>query len=226
MPQTPPAEQQSSAERVYRQVRAMAVRYELRPGERVNEVELARRLGSGRTPLREALNRLLAEGLLASAPDRGFVARSLDPREVFEQYQLRAGIEAFAVELACARGDGQALEELERFVRQSREEPEDASVERLVELDEQFHERLVSLSGNAQILRQLRTLNAGIRFVRWIAMREGRRQQTQAEHLAIVEAVRASDAAEARHRVLHHISRRMDQIVDVIRAGIGEIYLR
>ena len=70
----------------------MAITYCLRPGERINEVELARALNVSRTPLREALNRLVMEGFLTSRLNKGFFARSLDANEVFQLDHLPATI--------------------------------------------------------------------------------------------------------------------------------------
>src|SRR5713226_2915995 len=67
----------SVVDRVYEQLKAMAVSYELKPGERLNEGELAKRLGVSRTPLREALNRLNTEGFLRFTPGKGFFCREL-----------------------------------------------------------------------------------------------------------------------------------------------------
>ena len=65
----------SIVDRVYEQLKAMAVSYEFKPGERLNEGELAKRLGVSRTPLREALNRLNTEGFLRFTPGKGFFCR-------------------------------------------------------------------------------------------------------------------------------------------------------
>ena len=64
-----------SADSVYERVKSMAITYSIRPGERINEVELARRLNVSRTPLREALNRLVTEGFLTAQLNKGFLDR-------------------------------------------------------------------------------------------------------------------------------------------------------
>ena len=213
-----------SADRIYEHVRAMACTYRLSPGGRVNEVELARQLGVSRTPLREALNRLASEGFLTPTLNKGYHVRALDPAEVLALYEFRAAIEVGSLLLACERVTDAALDELEAFARQSRDEPdEDARALRLLELDEQFHERLAGLSRNDEFLRAIRATNARIRFVRWIDM-QNRRAGTQDEHLTILHHLRARDAAAAGTSMRRHISRRLDQITEVIRIGYGEIY--
>ena len=214
-----------SADRVYEQVKAMAVSFRLRPDERVNEVELARRLGVSRTPLREALNRLAAEGFLVASANRGYTVRALDPARVLTLYEYRAMLETGALRLACERAADAAIDDLAAFVRRSRAEPDaDGHSLHLLALDEQFHERLAALSGNEEMVRSLRALNERVRFIRWIDMREGRRSTTQDEHGRIVGHLRRRDAAAATALMQEHIARRLDQITEIIRAGFAEIY--
>ncbi|WP_369721563.1 GntR family transcriptional regulator [Bradyrhizobium sp. LLZ17] len=93
----------SIVDRVYEQLKAMAVSYEFKPGERLNEGELAKRLGVSRTPLREALNRLNTEGFLRFTPGKGFFCRELDAHEIFDLYELRKSIEVASIRLAIKR---------------------------------------------------------------------------------------------------------------------------
>ena len=215
---------ESSVERVYQRVRSMAMTYEIRPGDRVNEVELCRRLDVSRTPLREALNRLVNEGFLTVRPNHGFFSRSLDAKEVFDLYELRSAIEAFSVRLACERAQDADLIQLEKFVIESRDEPDDQRATRLLQLDQAFHEWIAELSGNLELRNSLRSINGKIYFVRWIDM-QGRRSITQSEHLKIVKALRDRNDSLATDLMAMHITRRLDQIVDCIKIGFAEIYM-
>ncbi|MGZ8229803.1 MAG: GntR family transcriptional regulator, partial [Burkholderiales bacterium] len=96
----PVARAADSAAQIYEHVKTMAMTFEIRPGERVNEVEIARSLNVSRTPLREALNRLLMEGFLTRAPNRGFIGRPLDAKQVFDLYELRRALEGSIVAIA------------------------------------------------------------------------------------------------------------------------------
>ena len=215
-----------SAEQIYERVKTMAMTFEISPGERVNEVEIAKSLSVSRTPLREALNRLMVEGFLTRAPNRGFIGRPLDAKQVFDLYELRRALESSIVAIACERATDEELAELERFVKASKDRPEDANASSLLALDEQFHERVAQLTRNGEMLRALKSINARIHYFRWIDMQNGRRRYTQQEHLRIVKALKARDADTARELVTGHISRRLDRIVEVIRMGFAEIYMR
>lgn len=87
------ADTANSTNRVYGQIKLMAMTYQFRPGERINEVHLATRLNVSRTPVREALNRLSSEGFLSTLPNRGFFGRLLDVKEIYNLYESRCLLE-------------------------------------------------------------------------------------------------------------------------------------
>jgi DNA-binding GntR family transcriptional regulator len=215
-----------SAEQIYERLKSMAMTFAIRPGERVNEVELSKALKVSRTPLREALNRLMVEGFLTRAPNRGFIGRPLDAKEVFDLYELRRTLEAGIVAIACERATAEDLAELERFVKSSKDRPEDSNASALLALDEQFHERVARLTRNEEMVRAVKSINARIHYVRWIDMQNGRRRYTQLEHMKIVKALKERDAKAAAALIERHISGRLDRIVDVIRTAFAEIYMR
>ncbi|CAM3772727.1 GntR family transcriptional regulator [Bordetella sputigena] len=211
---------------LYDAVKTMAVRFDFKPGQRINEVELARQLNVSRTPLREVLNQLMVEGFVTRAVNRGFIGRPLDAKQIHSLYEFRSVLECGIVRAACERATDQQLDELQAAVEVSRDVPEDTDAVRLLALDEYFHMALARLTGNDEFVRSLESVNARIHFVRWIDMQQGRRKHTQAEHLRIVHALRARDDALLQELVSHHIGRRLDQITDVIRTGFSTIYMR
>lgn len=99
-----------SVERIYGIVKEFAIDFRFRPGEKINEVELAAQLGVSRTPVRAALNRLESDGFVASVPNKGFYARELTPDAVRDLYELRAAIEKAAFVLACQRASDHEIE--------------------------------------------------------------------------------------------------------------------
>ena len=214
----------SRAESLYRSVKEMAIGFKFKPGERINEVDLARRLGASRTPLREALNRLVAEGFLVLIQGRGFFCRDLKPREMFELYQFRAVLEVAAVRLACEQATEQEVAELRRFLDETGPEEGGRSSEELVALDEQFHQQIMALSRNMEMSRTLENINARIQYFRWVDM-DSKRAATQGEHRAIVDALMARDADLAAERMQAHITRRLDQITAAIKESYARIYL-
>lgn len=214
----------SAVDKVYDQLRTLAIDFVFKPGERLNEVALARQLGVSRMPLREALGRLGAEKLLRFVPGKGFYCRDLDVNEVFALYELRKSIEMAALRLAVVRASNADIAALQAFLMETGPDAGDRTPAALVTLDETFHERLMEMSGNVEMLGVLRHVNARIRFVRWIDMSQGDRPASQREHRAVLDALAARDAPCGAAILEAHIDRRMDRITTAIRESYARIY--
>jgi DNA-binding GntR family transcriptional regulator len=216
---------QSAVDRVYTEIRRMAMDFRFLPGERLNEAVLAKELGVSRTPLREALNRLSAEGFLTFSANNGFFRKAIDVKEIFDLYEFRMHLECAAVRLAVDRATSEQLDRIEQFSIASTKEDPTRTVDDLVSLDETFHELLVGLCGNNQMLEALRNINARIQFVRWMDMTE-RRAETQHQHQVIIAALRNRDAVAAEQSIREHIAHRLDQIVEKVERSYGRIFVR
>ncbi|CAJ95114.1 Transcriptional regulator, GntR-family [Cupriavidus necator] len=209
---------------VISRLREMAISYELKPGERLNEIELAERLGVSRTPVREALTRLATEGFLVES-SRGYVRRPLDIQEMLDLYEARVTIERDCLRLAFERASAESIEELARYLEHSKSVPANTPIPQLVELDEGFHLRIAAMAGNAELKRMLVSLNERIRFIRWIDMENIGRDSTQSEHAEIVHALQAHDWEKGEKCLTSHIALRREQIVEAIAKGLTRIYL-
>lgn len=215
----------STVETVYEKLKHMSVTYSFKPGERLNEGVLARSLGVSRTPLREALIRLNAESLLRFVPGKGFFCRDLDLQEVYSLYELRKIIEVEALRLSIDRAKDADIDDLLAFLDSTGPEPGDRSVDELVRLDETFHERLMGMSGNAEMMRMLLNINARIRFIRWIDMERGDRRLSQKDHRDILLGLKTRDADLCLPILSRHINRRLDQVSSALKEGYAQIYM-
>ncbi len=126
--------------------------------------------------------------------------------------------------LACQRASEEEIDGLANFIHETGPDDGGRSPEDLVSLDEHFHETLMAMVRNAEMLRVLRNVNARIKFFRWIDM-EQRRKETQSEHGMILAALRERDPELAAERMGRHIERRLDQITAAIKEGYSRIYL-
>jgi len=211
-------------EALYVKLKAMAVDFRIRPGERINEVVLARELDASRTPLREALNRLVAERLIDFQPGRGFFCRPLDPERIYDLYEMRQIIEEAAVGLATERASDDAIRTLKDDLYRDGLAYQGRTVREVTAFDEAFHIGIAELAGNAELVRQLRNINERIRFIRWIDM-ASKVRQTKGEHRAIMDAIEARAADRAVEVMRSHIRKRMDQIVASVKEGFSNIYM-
>lgn len=208
---------------VYRTLKEMVILFKIRPEERVNESELAAALGVSRTPLREALHRLVAENMLTMVPNRGFYGRKLVRQEVFDLYELRNALEMAAIALALERASDEAIHALrDSWTGVMVHAPQRSTLELVLE-DEAFHVALAQLSGNQEMANSLEAINARIRFFRWIDLEE-RRTELYDDHLVILQALLERDAPRCAELVREHISQRMEDIVSFIQAGVVRLY--
>jgi DNA-binding GntR family transcriptional regulator len=203
----------------------MAMTFRFLPGERLNEAVLAKELGVSRTPLREALNRLSMEGFLTFSANNGFYRKPLDVKEIFDLYEFRMHLELAGVRLSVERASDEQIARIEKFLTESAREEPSRTVDDLVTLDEQFHEMLMNVTGNVQMLNSLQNINARIQFVRWLDMTE-RRSETQSQHKQIIRALRNRDRRECERLISEHISRRLDQIFEKVERSYGRIFVR
>jgi len=103
------ASQLTSKSDVYNVIRNMAISYDFKPGERINEVQLAKQLGVSRTPLREAMQKLVSEKLLRWERNKGFFCHMLNEKEVFNLFEFRKIIEEQAAYLSVKRATDDEL---------------------------------------------------------------------------------------------------------------------
>lgn len=222
---------ESNVDRLYDALRRMASDFAFKPDSRINESALAADLNSSRTPIREALNRLVAEGFLTFQSGRGFFCRSLSPELVMDLYESRVAVEVEAVRLACLRGTDAAIADLIRDMEEI--EPDytpDSEPESLLEMDERFHRQLCELSGNAELCRMLTNLNDRIRYLRLIDLRRLRETATGSQtmmtaHRRIVDAVARRDADEAAAQMRAHIERRREGATQAVRDAYAQLYV-
>lgn len=215
----------SVVERVYDELKNMAITYALKPGQRVNEIELSKQFGVSRTPLREALSRLNIEGFMRFQPGEGFYSRDLNQKEVFDLYELRKAIEIGGIGLTVHRAKDADIKSLQTFLHETGPAAENRTPRELIRLDEIFHERLMEMSENKELMRVLRNVNERIQFIRWIAMDPTTRPKTQLEHEDVLLALLERNHERASALLDRHITRRLETIVSAIKEGILYIYM-
>tara|TARA_R110000868_G_scaffold123699_2_gene327304 strand:- start:475 stop:1176 length:702 start_codon:yes stop_codon:yes gene_type:complete len=211
-------------EEAYIRLKERAVNFQFRPGERINEIGLSRELAISRTPLREALNRLVTEHLIDFKPGLGFFCRELDARSVYELYELREIIELAALRKACESASDAQLKALNEDLLANGLSYVGKTVREVTERDEAFHIAIAELSGNHELALHLAQINQRIRFIRWLDM-SSRVKETKGEHRAIMDAMLDRDADRAADILGKHIRRRMDQIVASVKESFSNIYM-
>ena len=198
-----------ASERAYRQLRGEILDGVLAPGSGLLEVEQAERIGVSRTPLREAVARLIADGLVAGRSGRGFEVTEISIDSIGELYELRQALGIQAVRLAAQRRDPEVFRALrEQFLTApSLVLHGAAGLHRYYELIDEFDEAIDGAVGNPFLVAALRSVRTHLARIRRLARKNSTRLKAAAEeHLLIIDAIIAGDyslAAHATHVHLH-----------------------
>jgi DNA-binding GntR family transcriptional regulator len=185
--------------RVYDEIKNLILCNEILPGQKLHHQQLSERLGVSRTPVREALTRLVQEGYVSFLPNRGFTCKEIRMQEAEELYELREALEAFAVEKAIANLTDAALVRLRAKMNfYGRDVQNRFTRERLV-YDQDVHLAIAELAHNETLKNML-----GHVFERIVLKRRtdglydsARGVTAHQEHLRLLEAVERRDAAGA-----------------------------
>jgi DNA-binding GntR family transcriptional regulator len=190
-------------------LRELILRGDLPPGARLGEVELAERLGVSRTPVREALGRLAAEGLVEVMPNRGARVTSWTVAQLEEVFDLRAALEPALTALAVPRAtaaDADELEELARAMARAGRPGACRDLDALVPLNRRFHDRLVARADHPAMAAALAgAVHAPIVLRNFHTYDDASLARSLAHHLEIVAAVRAGDPRWAAAVMTAHI---------------------
>jgi DNA-binding GntR family transcriptional regulator len=182
------------------------LRGSIEPGERLREDDLSRRYRVSRTPIREALNQLKAEGLVETSPGRGIIVAEFDEDEIIEGYDIRGALEGVAARLAAQRATDVDLARLDLLLDTLTKAADAHDVDTLVKLGGEFHFTLWRIAGNRRLLKLMRELEDSIgRFQRLTLLTPGRIDHAMSEHRAIAAAIRAHDGEAAERIARDHM---------------------
>ncbi|MEM7562050.1 MAG: GntR family transcriptional regulator [Pseudomonadota bacterium] len=196
---------QSRADEVQQRIRVGIRNGRYQPGARIREAEVAEWLGVSRTPVREALRRLEADGLVSFEPWRGVVVAELDRQAVGELYAMRGILEGAAARMAARYIDDAEIDLLELLLQQADEVAEDA--EKLARINRRFHQTLSAAARNRYLLQSMNQQENGLALLNGTTFSVPGRAVTAAEeHRAIVEAIRARDPEAAERAARAHIA--------------------
>jgi DNA-binding GntR family transcriptional regulator len=189
-------------------VRGLILRGEYAPGSRLGEVELAEALGVSRTPVREALRQLAAEGLVELVPHKGARVVAWTPGELEQVFELRAQVEGFAAHQAALRAgedDVARLAELaEAHARATAARHRD--LERIYDLNAAFHGRIAAVAGGSSLQGVLAGLVHTVVLHRTLhTFDDAAMERSSRHHLEIVDAIRARDGLWAESVMRGHL---------------------
>jgi DNA-binding GntR family transcriptional regulator len=197
------------ADRVLQQIVEAIVQGTMAPGAPINEVDLSARLGVSRAPLREAIFRLEAKGLVQRTPHLGARVVDLKPNDLKDLFVIREGLEGMAARLAAAAMSDTELDQLEQGLDAHRRQPDVASGTAYYQAggDQDFHFRIANGSNNLRLFRLLcEDMYSLMRVYRFRgSAAPGRATSAHKEHQDILAALRRRDPQAAEDAMRHHI---------------------
>ena len=218
------------SDQAYRELKRRLLIGELALNVRLGEERLASLIGVSRTPIREALLRLHAEGLIQRALDGGFQPVIPDVTMMRQLYEVRAGLELQALQRPARIGEVHNRDVLLRIQHEWTYLANDGDLEAgpdVVLLDEAFHESLAEAAGNAALVEFLHQINERIRIVRMQDfLSDERVAVTIEEHLALVGALLDGDVAEAELRFVSHLDASLAVVEERVHRAVARMVAR
>lgn len=201
----------------YLEIKRRINRLEYRPGTYLNEAQISRQLNIGRTPVHQALDRLMLEDLVQVIPRKGVVVQSISLDEVLQILEARLVNEVYCIELAVERATNQEIAAMQELLASAEPLTRARDREKLMNLDREFHRLISSAARNSVIANILRALHErSLRF--WfIAVGDDLQLRRIAEeHRAIVAAIKQRNRRQAAAAMRAHIESSRDHIMRAI----------
>jgi DNA-binding GntR family transcriptional regulator len=197
-----------AAERVYLGLKHAIADGEIIAGERLREIDLAARYGVSRTPVREALKKLEAEGLVTDVPGRGLAASKPTPEEIMDAYLMREVLEGLAARLAAERAIDTDRMRLAVVMRQIRSAIEAEDTQRAIALSNEFDRALFQATRSPRLSDMIEAARASQgRLMRLSLQYPGRLAQTAEERAEILQAIQDGDPEAAERATREHLRR-------------------
>lgn len=215
-------------ERVYQRIRDMIVDGRLGPGDRLVETALASHLGVSRTPVREAIRRLVQERWVVLQDTGGVTVRELSARDLVDAYTARAALESMATRLAARNATAQEIAELRKLTEQEAEATKQADLVLLSKVNGMFHDGVARLSRNQPLLDALSGLAIHTIYFKRAILRAAEDpewhtqyleyvQHRNADHVTILNLIAQGDCDAAEEWMRQHVLENADNLVKLLK---------
>ena len=203
---------------VFNTLRQAILRGELKPGERLMEIQLANKLGVSRTPIREAIRKLELEGLVLMIPRRGAEVAEITEKSLRDVLEVRRALEELSVKLACERITEEQIGELKAAAKDFEEVLKSGDVTAYAEADVKFHDIIYYATDNQRLISLLYNLREQMyRYRVEYLKRDDVHEKLLQEHQYIIEMLESRNQEEAIAAVCKHIDNQVEAVADTIR---------
>ena len=210
---------------VFNTLRQAILRGELKPGERLMEIQLANKLGVSRTPIREAIRKLELEGLVLMIPRKGAEVAQITEKNMQDVLEVRKALEELSVQLACERITPEQVEEMKMAAEDFRKVLKSGDVTKIAEADVKFHDIIFAATNNQRLITLLNNLREQMyRFrVEYLKQKECYPQLLE-EHDKLIALISGGEVEEACELMGRHIDNQASTVSDVIRRDQAEYH--
>ena len=203
---------------VFKSLRQAILKGELKPGERLMEIGLAEKMGVSRTPVREAIRMLEAEGLVVMVPRRGAHVANITEKDLNDVLEVRIGLEYMAVEKACQHMNREVIRKLDAARKNFEHVLTEDDLTALAEADVKFHEVIYEAADNARLIQLINDLREVIYRYRIEYLKdEQTRDLLVKEHQTIFDALYHNDEEAATEAVYAHLDNQRKAILKSIK---------
>jgi DNA-binding GntR family transcriptional regulator len=211
-------------EQVAYRLRELLVEGAIAPGAKLNERELALQLNVSRTPLREAIKMLAAEGLVELLPNRGAVAVSLSEQDVRNTFEVMAGLEGMSGELAAQRISEAQLTEIKALHFEMLAAHARRDLSTYYRINAQIHRAINTAANNDVLTTTYSQVNARLQALRFRSNQdEAKWSRAVAEHGQMIDALSKRDGAALKAVLVQHLNHKRDVVIEQLRAEISPI---
>ena len=203
---------------VFNTLRQAFLRGELKPGERLMEIQLANKLGVSRTPIREAIRKLELEGLVLMIPRKGAEVAEITEKNLRDVLEVRGALEELAVRLACDRIDKEGIENLKKAAKGFEAVLDSEDITKIAEADVAFHDIIYLATDNQRLIQLLNNLREQMyRYrVEYLKQKEWH-PKLLAEHQDIIRAIENRERDKAASITSQHIDNQVEAVIDILR---------
>lgn len=193
-------------EEAYDLIKRMILKGHFKPGERLTENQLSKKLGVSRTPIRESLRKLAAEGLVDISPKSGARISELAKNDIDEIYEIRDVLESFAAEKAASSITDVEIETLKKLLRESKKSLINKDILRMAQINTKFHNVIYKASKNRRLIKLIDILCTNITKHRELILETGGKESIEG-HEEILKALIKRDEKAVRESTHKHIVR-------------------
>lgn len=197
------------------------------PGDRIKELELSKELNISRGPIREGLRQLEEEGLVSYETNKGCSVTTLDPKDAWEIYLLRANLEILSLRLCNGDVGKQVIKNMERLYKDMISAAEDDDFNKMISLDLQFHENICRASNSKYLIKLWTSLNGYIYSI-FLTVKSANVRNLDdgaSRHIVVLDAIKTKDIEIACEAVMqHYLSTGMELLNKKTKEMIYKIY--